>query len=301
MLLLFCSAAPVFAIKTEADIFPFNGEDTFFSIQGATLIGDGQYSFTEEALFSIDQPVTGDWNQYKLTYSSTQPLSGVIQYQADGQEKEEIFYLEAGENKTFSSYIDGYLESKTAQQLLSLSFTSIKGEEADFTFLSLDTQKETVYEDEVLYLENQRFKVGVNLQWGGGLSYFEDKQCAVEGLENMLNHHDTGRLVQQSYYGISSAPYENGNYNGAVWPYNPVQGGDLYGNASKIVEIRVTENQIYIKSLPLDWAKDNVPTQCYMENTYTLEENQLRVDNRFVDFSNYIHPRLSRSSLLSMW
>jgi pseudouridine-5'-phosphate glycosidase len=46
---------------------------------------------------------------------------------------------------------------------------------------------------------------------------------------------------------------------------------------------------IYVKCRPLDWAKKNVLTPSYMENTYTLCDGYVKVDNRFVDFSGYTH------------
>ena len=290
LILVFCGSLSAFAIKKEADLFLYNGEEQLFSIQNATLTANGGYLFTENAVFELDNPPKGKWNQYQLHYSSSMPLLGVVRYEIDGEEKEELFYLEAGEGMIFTSYIDGYLDGQSVQKMLSLTFTSIQGEEATFTFTSLDTTNQPIYSEEVLYLENERYKAGVNLRWGGALSCFEDKQSPVEGLSNLLNHHDTGRLVQQSYYGTAMPPYEQGNYNGTPWPYNPVQGGDLYGNASKLVEVRQEGNQIHVKSLPLEWGKDNVSSFSYMENTYTLEENGLRVDNRFVDYSGYLHP-----------
>lgn len=290
LIFVFSGSLPAFAIKKEADLFLYNGEEQLFSIQNAALTATGEYLFTENAVFELDNPPKGKWNQYQLRYSSNMPLSGIFRYETDGQEKEELFYLEAGEEMVFTSYIDGYLDGQSAQTLRSLTFTSIQGEETTFAFTSLETTSQQAYSEEILYLENERYKAGINLRWGGALSCFEDKQSTVEGLSNLLNHHDTGRLVQQSYYGTSLAPYEQGDYNGTPWPYNPVQGGDLYGNASKLVEVRQEGNQIYVKSLPLEWGKDDVSSFSYMENTYTLEEDGLRVDNRFVDFSGYLHP-----------
>ncbi|MBR2732243.1 MAG: hypothetical protein IKD72_09720 [Clostridia bacterium] len=60
----------------------------------------------------------------------------------------------------------------------------------------------------------------VALQKGGGLCYFEDKNSKAYG--NLLNCHDTGRLVQQSCYGpMDMEGYENGVYGDARWCYNP--------------------------------------------------------------------------------
>ncbi|MBR2732244.1 MAG: hypothetical protein IKD72_09725 [Clostridia bacterium] len=58
----------------------------------------------------------------------------------------------------------------------------------------------------------------------------------------------------------------------------------MYGNASKLVAIEKTERQIRVVCRPLDWAQDNLPTQTYYTNVYTLTENGLRVENTAVDF-----------------
>lgn len=64
----------------------------------------------------------------------------------------------------------------------------------------------------------------------GGISYLEDLCDGDDSITNLLNSHDTGRLIQQSYYGTNSAPYKPANYNRNTWYYNPVQGGDQHNN-----------------------------------------------------------------------
>lgn len=39
----------------------------------------------------------------------------------------------------------------------------------------------------------------------------------------------------------------------------------------------------------MDRGQVNMATPSYMENTYTLMDDCLLVDNRFIDFSGYIH------------
>ena len=89
----------------------------------------------------------------------------------------------------------------------------------------------------------------MELCWGGGLSYLADKKCPVEGLENILNNFDTGRLIQQSYYGTGEPPYVRGEFMGNSWCYNPVQGGDRGNHKSKLVDVRITEGEVYVKCL----------------------------------------------------
>ncbi len=106
---------------------------------------------------------------------------------------------------------------------------------------------------------------------------------------NLINCHDTGRLVQQSYYGaFDGEGYEPGYYGETRWSYNPVQGGNVFGGKSKIVDVRLTDTQIYIKARPMDWALDDAHiTPSYMEATCTLDGGVLKTQCRFVDFSGY--------------
>jgi hypothetical protein len=76
-----------------------------------------------------------------------------------------------------------------------------------------------------------------------------------------------------------------------MWCYNPVQGGDQYGNRSKLVDFKIAEDgkSIWVKCQPLDWAQKNSRTPTYMENTYSIADGYIKVDNRFIDYSGYTH------------
>ncbi len=232
----------------------------------------------------------GVFNRYTLTYTASIPLRCSITYVEQGGERTEEFFLEAGENMIFSSYMDGYLRHMTADAVLSMTVRSISHDEGDFELLSFGVEAVPVLAEKTYFFENQRYRVGVELCWGGGLSYLEDKMCPVEGLVNILNNFDTGRLIQQSYYGTGDPPYVRGEFMGNSWGYNPVQGGDRGNHKSKLIDARVTENEVYVKCRPRDWGHDGGTTYAYMENWYRLDGDYLVVDNRFVDFSGWTHP-----------
>ncbi len=255
------------------------------------------------------------FNRYELTYSSDayvkaeMNMGGVI----------EEFFLEPNNNGTFSGYIDGFLAGTTQTAITSITFTPLDKDYMSFTLDSLNLSEATnpAGSDGMVYLDGTSYKIGIDLDWGGALTYMEDKTNTVyssvkkygtkttevdfkskvstssfsyntSSSVNLINAHDTGRLVQQSYYGTGSYPYEPGMYGEAVWNYNPVQGGNLYNEASKIVDLKVTDNEIYIKCRPLDWAKEAKDiTPSYMEAWYTLENGMMRATCRFVDYSGY--------------
>jgi len=145
--------------------------------------------------------------------------------------------------------------------------------------------------DNTYYLENERYKLGIRMNWGGGVNYIEDYRGKLPGVKNIINQFDTGRLIQQSYYGISAHDgYQPEVFNNSRWVYNPVQGGDQHSNHSRIIDVVVKDHAVYIKSQPQDWSMNGRITPSYMENTYILDGDYIRVDNRFTDFSGWLHP-----------
>ena len=279
--------------------------------------------------FSLDDPVctlteTGEnayaiggrvrpFNYFGLRYTCGGYMKGVFSYLlSNGKEAEEEFFLEPGDGTIFYSFTDGYLKKKKAIRPTSLRFTPLSGDCGDFEPTAFSVFNRKVLDKEI-FIQNDKLKAGANLDWGGALSYLEDLDSGVEVVNsngrivvdsragektggkvlsrnvNLINCHDTGRLVQQSYYGSSdSAGYEAGEYMGNRWAYNPVQGGNQFNGKSKIVDVRLTDTALTVKARPMDWALDDAHiTPSYMEATYTLDGGVLKTVCRFVDFSGY--------------
>ena len=130
-----------------------------------------------------------------------------------------------------------------------------------------------------------------------------------DGAVNLINNFDAGRQVQQSWYanvGTDTAGVEANGYtrlfcttDNRVWPYNPVQAGDIVSNPGQIIdyEVNETEGYIYVKARAMDWAygdKSNggrdggLTTKSYMENYYRLNaDGTLYVNNSFVDWNGF--------------
>ncbi len=267
----------------------------YYRVSGALSGSDGTYTFKED--FRLDVYRRGYFNRYTLGYSSTSPIRGEITYllwAANGESTTytEVFFLEAGEDMTFSSLIDGYFDGTYAWGITGITMRTCDGSVATFTVHRIADNCIKPCAD-TYYLENDRYKLGVLLTWGGGISYIEDKLDGDEAMTNLINRADPGRLIQQSYYGVGNGPYYTAaTYNGTMWSYNPVQGGDQYGHGSKLVDVSVSEDglSIYVKCRPMDWAQYNSLTPSYMENTYTLTADGIVVSNRFVDFFGVEHP-----------
>jgi hypothetical protein len=132
--------------------------------------------------------------------------------------------------------------------------------------------------DEV-YIANDRIKLGVDLNMGGTITYLSP--AGRDG--NVINIHDKGREIQQSYY-AGPQPFGKAHPAWKNWPWNPIGAGDVYGNRARVVEKRIGRNELYVKTIPLQWALENVPGECFFETWIRLEEDSAVVRCRLTNF-----------------
>lgn len=287
----------------------FKSYDEDFSIGADSVIADNEiYEISKKEIKAINYDK--EFNYYGIKYTSDEYLKCSIAYKVGNNRVVEEFFLEPGE-KEFYSFIDDALDEKIAKTLIEFTCVPLNAKKANIKISGFSVFLREVPEQEI-YIETDKFKLGVDLLWGGALSYLEDTDSSVEAVKvdgkikvdsnagdrydakvvntnvNLINRNDTGRLVQQSYYGTVEAPYEPGVYMDNTWNYNPVQGGNQYNENSKIVDVKCTDTEIYVKCRPLDWAKSKeYITPSYMEAWYTIENNNVHVKCRFTDFSGY--------------
>ena len=268
--------------------------------------------------YIIDEPSVSWFNYFGIRYVSQDYFKGTICYTTGFEEKTEEFFLEPSckdmfsedsEEAQFYSFIDDCLSGTKANKLNWITFEPLRQDYSTIRIIKIGLFNRQIPEQEI-FIQNDTHKLGIDLLWGGALSYLEDLDSNVQAVSvdgqikvdsnaserynaesvnnnvNLINRNDTGRLVQQSYYG--TLEYDHGVYMENDWRYNPVQGGNQFNDASKIVDLKVTENTIYIKCRPLDWAKEKeYITPSYMEATYSLENGAVHAKCRFVDFSGY--------------
>ena len=122
------------------------------------------------------------------------------------------------------------------------------------------------------YLDNGVLRVGISKTWGGAVGYLAESGRPER---NYINRHDSGRLVQYSYYGLPRS--NDGVY--PDWPWNPVAGGDGHGNPSHILSISNDDTTIVVRTNPLDWSGDGRRTGTIFETRYTLEGRAVRIQN----------------------
>jgi hypothetical protein len=117
--------------------------------------------------------------------------------------------------------------------------------------------------DPFTYLDNGTLRIGVDQSRGSAIGYF----ASSKDKRNLLNHHDEGRFIQQSYYGDPDGSV----WNKTPWVYNPVQGGSYKGEDAKTLEFRNTDKDIYAKVEPLHWANAKACPEAIMQQQITLD------------------------------
>lgn len=297
-------------------LFSFIKYDKDFDIaRGENILGDyTEIAVAKEGLSTANIELHGNncgwFNYYGLEYESDCYVKVTIYYSAGTKDKQEDFFLEPTEQKkTFYSFVDDAMEGKKGNKINSLTIHQLTLGNESIKIYGFSVFNREIPEREV-YIEAENLKLGIDLLWGGALSYLEDLDSNVQAVSvdgkikvdsnaserynaksvndnvNLINRNDPGRLVQQSYYG--TLEYDHGVFMDNDWRYNPVQGGNQFNDASKIVDIKVETNSLYIKCRPLDWAKEKeFITPSYMEATYTFENGMVHAKCRFVDFSGY--------------
>ena len=130
-----------------------------------------------------------------------------------------------------------------------------------------------------LYLDNDKIRVGIDLNAGGAITYLSEAGSTV----NMVNNNDLGRQIQTSLY-AGPYPYSvNGKQPVYEWRnlgWNPVQTGDFYNHPSQIVSYQQGQNTLYVKTIPLIWPLFNEPADCVMEHWMELKDNTIHVRSR---------------------
>ena len=301
-----------FVVTDSEFVIGKDNEDIVIAITSShkTFNDDGSINLEKAVNCTFDDSKFKMFNYYGLKYTTDAYVKGTLTYKAGTKEVSEDFFLEpTNTEKEFNSFIDDFLDGKKAYKLISLSFEALNKEDAKMDILGFSVFNREIPDREV-FAESDNLKIGVDLLWGGALSYVEDLDSKVQAVSvdgqikvdsnaeerynaksvndnvNLINRYDPGRLVQQSYYGTME--YDFGIFMENDWRYNPVQGGNQFGDASKIVDLKITDNSVYIKCRPLDWAKEKeFITPSYMEATYSVENGAVHGKCRFVDFSGY--------------
>ncbi|MCH2205141.1 MAG: hypothetical protein MK132_04625 [Lentisphaerales bacterium] len=140
-------------------------------------------------------------------------------------------------------------------------------------------------DERVFFLENDKMKLGISLSAGGGIFYL-----GFQKGENLLNFHDRGRFIQQSYYGKK----DGSKWGDKNWVWHPVQAGNSIKKGAKILEFKKSPEAIYVKSVALHWATGESLNDCVMEQWIVLKSKIAHIRYKFTYTGDEEHPEKSQ-------
>ena len=144
--------------------------------------------------------------------------------------------------------------------------------------------------EKMSWLENDRIKLGVDLDLGGAITFL----ASTKDGENVINNYDLGRQVQLSFFS-GPVPFEaNGQKPSEHWRHigwNPIQTGDDFKNASRILAHENDGRHIHLSCIPLQWPLNHVPGDCTFDSWLELDgavvKARARLTNKRSDTTQY--------------
>ena len=146
--------------------------------------------------------------------------------------------------------------------------------------------------DPFTYLDNGTLRIGVDQARGSAIGYL----ALSKDKRNLLNHHDEGRFIQQSYYGDP----DGSKWVEKPWVYNPVQGGSYKGEDAKTLVFRKTGSELYAKVEPLRWASAQACPEAIMQQWITLDGPLAKIRMR-LDYTGPTQQRNAHQEMPAMF
>lgn len=148
--------------------------------------------------------------------------------------------------------------------------------------LCVKSQYRECNNDKFLFIENNYLRLGVDLTCGGSIFYIGESLTN----RNLINHYDTGRFIQQSYYGKK----DDSDWAGQTWCWNPIQGGGYKGEKAKIINLQYDKESLSISSIPKHWATGKDITEMLMHENIELIDSIIHIKFRMEYQGDEVHP-----------
>ena len=136
---------------------------------------------------------------------------------------------------------------------------------------------------DLLHIENQAVKIGIDRSMGASITWLSWKGNP----ENIINIHDPGRLLQQSYYaGKTLDRQQDGQSKSwSPWSWNPIQGGGVMSWARVTKFEKIGDKKLYSETVPKLWDMPDEEAEAVMEQSTEFVPdmpNAIEVRNRLV-------------------
>lgn len=138
--------------------------------------------------------------------------------------------------------------------------------------------------NDVVYIENQYLKIGLNLKRGGQICY-----ASVAGSTDnkVYNGYDGGFqwVIDATQKLVGGAI--NGQTSATPWlntEYNTTMGGDYLNHSQSLIDYHGVPNGYYVKFRPILYPFDSIISEVEIETTYTLVGKSLKIDYTYNSF-----------------
>jgi hypothetical protein len=138
--------------------------------------------------------------------------------------------------------------------------------------------------NDFVFIDNGELRLGVKKSSGAGIAYLA---LSATG-ENVINHWDRGRLVQQSYYGAADGSF----WNKQPWRWNPVQGGGWRHEPAQVLELKPEKSSLYAKTMAKHWATGADMPDVIFEQWIVLTGMVAHVKFRMTYSGTNTHPNI---------
>ena len=137
--------------------------------------------------------------------------------------------------------------------------------------------------NDFVFIDNGELRLGVKRSSGAGIAFLA---MSATG-ENVINHWDRGRLVQQSYYGAK----DGSMWDKQPWVWNPVQGGGWKHEPARVLELKAEKASLYAKTMAKHWATGADLPEVIFEQWITLTGRVAHVKFRMTYTGTNVHPK----------
>lgn len=125
------------------------------------------------------------------------------------------------------------------------------------------------------YIQNSRFKVGVDKARGGTIMYLSTPYLMPPKWRNvnLINNYDCGRNIQPSWYGC----YDGSCWMNQTWLWNPIQCGSWSNKLSQMLSFKTSGNpidKIHATLNPRSWAGEQLVT----DTTFSMDISLMHED-----------------------
>ena len=137
--------------------------------------------------------------------------------------------------------------------------------------------------NDFVFIDNGELRLGVKKSSGAGIAYLA---LSATG-ENVINHWDRGRLVQQSYYGAKDGSF----WDKKPWVWNPVQGGGWKNEPAQVLQLKAEGASLYAKTMAKHWATGTDLPDVIFEQWIALTGRVAHVKFRMTYTGTNAHPK----------